>query len=53
MFRYAVFALTLLLAACGGDFGNGTGRVPRNINNERPEAMPSNGMPQPPGSVPR
>ena len=53
MARYAALTLALLLAACGSGFGSRPGRIPTNTNMERPEALPSNAAPQPPGSVPR
>ena len=52
MIRSAALALTLLLAGCGGSFDR-PGRVPGNINTERPEAMPSNSYPFSPNSMPR
>ncbi len=53
MIRYVALAVTLLLAACSGGFSPGPGRVPGNINTERPEVMPSNSYQYTPNSMPR
>ncbi len=53
MLRCVALGLALLLAGCGADFGSRPGRTPGLLNTERPEAMPSNAAPMPPGSLPR